>query len=150
MSLEDVGDLARRLSAAESVRRKLPQEVEKVREVMGKLSTAIRYMKKSEVFRHLENLSQEGRLFIMAKTQSEEVKKAVSNYITYADSLRPLVTGDDLKGMGVKEGPVFKDILDALKEAKIDRNLSAKEDELAFVRQYLSEKGIITGKSVIR
>ncbi|OPY68663.1 MAG: Multifunctional CCA protein [Syntrophorhabdaceae bacterium PtaU1.Bin034] len=150
MSLEDVGDLARRLSAAESVRRKLPQEVEKVREVMGKLSTAIRYMKKSEVFRQLENLSQEGRLFIMAKTQSEEVKKAVSNYITYADSLRPLVTGDDLKGMGVKEGPVFKDILDALKEAKIDRNLSAKEDELAFVRQYLSEKGIITGKSVIR
>ena len=40
MSLEDVGDLSRRLAASESVRRKLPQEVARVREVMGRLSAA--------------------------------------------------------------------------------------------------------------
>ena len=38
-----------------------------VGEVMGRLSTAIRFMKKSEVYRQLELLSQEGRLFVMAK-----------------------------------------------------------------------------------
>ena len=50
----------------------------------------------------------------MARTHSEEVKKAVSSYITYADSMRPVATGEDLKQMGIKEGPVFREILDAL------------------------------------
>ena len=57
ISLEDVGDLSRRLVTSESVRRKLPQEATKVREVTGKLSTAIRFMKKSEVYRQLELLA---------------------------------------------------------------------------------------------
>ena len=135
MSLADVGDLSRRLVTSESVRRKLPHEAANVREVTGRLSTAIRFMKKSEVYKQLELLSQEGRLFVMAKAHSEEVKKAVSNYITYVESFRPLTTGEDLLAMGIKEGPVFREILEALKEAKIDRNFATKQQELAFVRR---------------
>ena len=75
----------------------------------------------------------------MAKAHSEEVKKAVSNYITYAESFHPLMTGQDLLAMGIKEGPVFGEILEALKEAKIDRNFATKQQELAFVREYMEE-----------
>jgi tRNA nucleotidyltransferase (CCA-adding enzyme) len=139
MSHADVGDLSRRLVASESMRRKLPHEATNVQEVTGKLITAIRFMKKSEVYKHLELLSQEGRLFVMAKAHSEEVKKAVSNYITYAESFHPLTTGVDLLAMGIKEGPVFREILDALKEAKIDRSFATKQQELAFVREYMKE-----------
>jgi tRNA nucleotidyltransferase (CCA-adding enzyme) len=134
-----VSDLSRRLVASESVRKKLPHEVAAVGEVTGSLSTAIRFMKKSEVYKQLELLSQEGRLFVMAKVRSEEVRKAVSNYITYVESFRPLTTGVDLLAMGIKEGPVFKEILDALKEAKIDRNFATKQQELAFVAEYMKE-----------
>ncbi len=142
MSPADVGDLSRRLVASESVRKKLPHEVARVREVLARLSTAIRFMKKSEVYKQLELLSQEGRLFVMAKTHSEEVRKAVSNYITYAESFHPLTTGDDLLAMGIKEGPVFREILDALKEAKIDRSFATKQQELAFVREYMKEHDV--------
>ncbi len=139
ISLADVGDLSRRLVTSESVRRKLPHEATNVREVTGKLSTAIRFMKKSEVYKQLELLSQEGRLFVMAKAHSEEVRKAVSNYITYVESFHPLMTGQDLLAMGIKEGPIFREILEALKEAKIDRNFATKQQELAFVREYMEE-----------
>ena len=78
---------------------------------------------------------------------SEEVKKAVSGYITYAESMRPVATGEDLKTMGIKEGPVFKEILDALKEAKIDRNLTSKEEEIDFVKRYAEERRIPAGRA---
>jgi hypothetical protein len=35
---------------------------------------------------------------------------------------------------------VFGEILDALKEAKIDQNLATREDELAFVRRFVTEQ----------
>jgi tRNA nucleotidyltransferase (CCA-adding enzyme) len=147
MSADQTADFARRLGAPESIKRKLPNEAARVRDVMGKLSAGICVMKKSETFRLLELLTQEGRLFIMARTPSGEVKKAVSGYVTYAESLRPTATGEDLKRMGIKEGPVFKEILDALKEAKIDRNLTSKEEEIAFVKRYAEERRIPAGQA---
>jgi tRNA nucleotidyltransferase (CCA-adding enzyme) len=145
MPLEEVVDLSKKLATSESIRRKLAQEVVKVREVTGRLSTGVRYMKKSQVCRQLEVLSEEGRLFIMAKTHSEEMRRAVSNYVTYAESLTPATTGADIKALGIKEGPVYGEILDALRDAKIDEGLAAKEDELAFVRRFMREKGIMVG-----
>jgi tRNA nucleotidyltransferase (CCA-adding enzyme) len=142
MTIEDVAGLAAQLEMPESTRKKLLPDLEKTRSAMGKLATGITFMKKSEVYTCLEGLPQEGRLFIMAKTSSEKVRKAVSNYITYADSMKPVVGGRTLKLMGIKEGPVFGEILDALKKAKIDRNLGTKEEEVSFVHDFLREKGI--------
>jgi tRNA nucleotidyltransferase (CCA-adding enzyme) len=97
-------------------------------------------MKKSEIFRQLEPISQEAKLFIMAKTRSDAVKKAISNYITYPDTFNTILTGEDLKKMGIKEGPVYKNILEALKEAKIDLGLKTKEDEINFIAEYITKK----------
>ncbi len=146
LALDEVADLSKKLASSESIRKKLAQEVERVREAMTRLSTGIRYMKKSEVYRRLEVLTEESRLFIMAKTHSEEVKKAVSNYITYAESLTPATTGADIKVLGIKEGPVYGEILEALRQAKIDDGLTTKEDELAFVRRFIEERGMGTAK----
>jgi tRNA nucleotidyltransferase (CCA-adding enzyme) len=145
MTIEDVSDFSKKLTTSELVRRKLSQEVGRARETLSRLSITCRSMKKSEVYRQLEALTQEARLFIMAKSHSEDVKKAVSNYITYADSLNPALTGADVKAMGIKEGPVYGEILDALKEAKIDQNLLTKEEELAFLKRYVAERGIARG-----
>ncbi len=93
-------DFSKRLAPSEPMRRKLAQEVERAREILGRLSVACRFMKKSEVYRRLEALSPEGRLFIMAKSHSEEVKKAVSNYIIYADSLTPCHDRGGYQGNG--------------------------------------------------
>ena len=117
--------------------------VENLRRIMARFGQGINGIKRSEVYRMLDSLSREAMLFIMAKTRSEDVKKAISNYITHHDSFKPLTTGNDLKKLGVREGPVFKDILDHLKDAKIDLDLKTREDEAQFLQTYLSQKGIL-------
>ncbi len=142
MKIEDIAAFAVSLEIPESVRKKVIPEFEKTRSAMGRLGMDMPHMKKSEVFACLEALSQEGRLFMMARTQSERVRKAVSNYITYADNMKPSLGGKTLKLMGIKEGPVFGEILTALKKAKIDQNLATREQEIAFVHDYITKRGI--------
>ncbi len=110
---------------------------------MARLSMGISVMKKSAIYRILEPLSREAKLFIMAKTKSEEIKKTISGYITNRDSYKPFTTGEDIKKLGIQEGPIYKEVLEALKDAKIDMNLKTKEEESHFVDIYLMEKGLI-------
>jgi poly(A) polymerase len=46
----------------------------------------------------------------------------------------PLITGNDLKALGLKPGPEFKRLLDAVREAQLDGELRTREDALARVR----------------
>jgi hypothetical protein len=45
-----------------------------------------------------------------------------------------LVTGDDLKGMGLAPGPRFKEILLAVEEAQLEGRLHDRESALQFAR----------------
>jgi poly(A) polymerase len=48
----------------------------------------------------------------------------------------PLVTGDDLRALGLKPGPEFKRILDAVREAQLEGKIRTKEDGLQLVREH--------------
>ncbi|MHB1043181.1 MAG: CBS domain-containing protein [Eubacteriales bacterium] len=50
---------------------------------------------------------------------------------------RPGITGKDLREIGLKPGPVFKLVLDALWRARLDGKVRTREEELAFVREYV-------------
>ncbi len=45
-----------------------------------------------------------------------------------------LVTGDDLKGMGLAPGPRFKEILLAIEEAQLEGRLADRESALEYAR----------------
>ena len=143
MKNDEVEHFCVHMEMAEKVRRKTLEDTVRLREAMAKLAMGISVMKKSEVFRALEPLSREAKLFAMAKTKSEEVRKAISAYITGKASLKPITTGDDLKKLGIQEGPLYKEVLEELKDAKIDLNLKTKDEEAQFVNNYLSQKGIV-------
>jgi poly(A) polymerase len=55
---------------------------------------------------------------------------------TPPEQVRPprLVTGEDLKGMGIRPGPRFKEILLAVEEAQLDGRFSDRESALEFAR----------------
>jgi poly(A) polymerase len=44
----------------------------------------------------------------------------------------PLVTGDDLTAAGIKPGPVFKRVLDAVYDAQLEARVGSKEQALAM------------------
>lgn len=142
MKNEEIFDFCRKTEMTERLRKRTIENVEMIQNTMQRLMSGIQAMTKSQVYRLIDPLSQEARLFIMARTKSPEIKKAVSNYITYIDSYKSLLTGNDLKRIGVKEGPVYREILDKLRDAKIDMNLKTRDEEMGFVRSYILSKGV--------
>jgi poly(A) polymerase len=51
----------------------------------------------------------------------------------------PLLTGDDLIQAGHKPGPLFKKLLDAVREAQLDGTIRTKEEAWALTRRLLAE-----------
>jgi len=56
---------------------------------------------------------------------------------TPPEQVRParLVTGDDLKEMGFRPGPLFREMLQAVEDAQLDGRLASRDEALAFIRQ---------------
>jgi tRNA nucleotidyltransferase (CCA-adding enzyme) len=94
-----------------------------------------RRAKPSEVYNILEPLPTEVKLFLMAKTEDEEIKRDISLYFTALRSTRPALGGRDLIAMGFKPGPLFREIMTALLKAKLDRKIKSREEEVDFVRR---------------
>lgn len=53
----------------------------------------------------------------------------------------PLLTGDDLIQAGHKPGPIFKRLLDAVREAQLDGTIRTKDEAWALVQRLLAEAG---------
>lgn len=56
---------------------------------------------------------------------------------TPPEQVRPprLVTGDDLREMGLRPGPKFKEILRAVEDAQLDGQVATREEAMAYVRK---------------
>jgi poly(A) polymerase len=51
----------------------------------------------------------------------------------------PLVTGADLKGRNLPSGPIYKQLLDAVREAQLDGTIHTREEALAFLEKLIGE-----------
>jgi poly(A) polymerase len=51
-----------------------------------------------------------------------------------------LLTGDDLIKLGLEPGPVFKEILDRIREAQLDGLITTREDAMRLVEQIQREQ----------
>ena len=47
----------------------------------------------------------------------------------------PLVTGDDLKQLGLPPGPAYREILDALRDAQLERRIASRAEALAMAKR---------------
>lgn len=80
----------------------------------------------------------EAALLCMALSMDDNKKKEVSRYLLDLRRIRPILTGDDLKGLGVPPGPVYTRILNQVLHEKLSGRLSSKDEELAFVKGRLN------------
>jgi poly(A) polymerase len=79
------------------------------------------------------------RLDCMSSHRNLDAYKFVQRFLaeTPPEQVRPdrLVTGEDLKQMGFRPGPLYKQILQAVEDAQLDGALSDRERALTFVRE---------------
>jgi tRNA nucleotidyltransferase (CCA-adding enzyme) len=67
----------------------------------------------------------------------------LNNYLVVLQHMRTELTGDYLRELGIPPGPLYKEILDELFRAKLDREVKSREDEERFVRERLHDKGLL-------
>lgn len=84
-----------------------------------------------KLFKHLSN---EGLLYLAAIARKNDIRKAVSLYVTKLRLVKPETNGNDLKAMGYSQGPVFKKILTELKNARLDGVVSTRQEEAEFIK----------------
>ena len=94
-----------------------------------------RTLKPSEVYHLLSGLSAETLLILMAKSKGDSVKRQVSAFLTTYQHVKPVLTGIDLKAMGLKPGPQFREVLDRLLDAKLDGEVKTEGEERSLVHR---------------
>ena len=90
----------------------------------------------SRLYRKLIEFRTELILYMMAVTKQEKVKKAISHYFTNLRSVGVSIKGRDLQKMGIEPGPVYRQILQAALDAKLNGKLKTRKDELDFARGF--------------
>jgi tRNA nucleotidyltransferase (CCA-adding enzyme) len=92
-------------------------------------------LKNSQVYRKLRPFHTETLLYIMASTTRDASKQAISNYMTQLRSIKTLLDGRYLKEKGVKPGPVYREILESLLDARLNGEVTTLLDEVEFVQK---------------
>jgi tRNA nucleotidyltransferase (CCA-adding enzyme) len=90
----------------------------------------------STIYRELSGFRTELILYMMAISRQKMVKKAISLYFTRLRRVMVSLKGKDLQQMGVEPGPIYREILQAALDAKLNGNLKTRKDELEFARGY--------------
>nr|WP_321466217.1 CBS domain-containing protein [uncultured Desulfobulbus sp.] len=114
-------------------RKKLIQQktdVEKIAQEMMKRP----YFKPSEIYWLLIDLEPEGWLYLMTIARKRFMQQSVSLFVTQLRKVKPLVTGEELKALGYRPGPLFRTILNHLIERQLDGIISDHQQALDFVR----------------
>ena len=92
-------------------------------------------LKNSEILQQLTGLPLEVLLFLIAKTEFNRVEKRIKLFITVLRKIRPLIKGEDLAGLGIKAGPVYKEIFRAILRKKLNGGLKTKKEERFFIKE---------------
>ncbi|MSQ33161.1 MAG: CCA tRNA nucleotidyltransferase [Dehalococcoidia bacterium] len=65
-------------------------------------------------------------------------RRLLAHYLQEGRPTRPLLRGADLQALGVPAGPALGRILEALRDARLDKRVKTREDEAALVRRLVA------------
>ncbi|MGE4559324.1 MAG: CBS domain-containing protein [Desulfobulbus sp.] len=114
-------------------RKKLIQQkndVERIAREMVKRT----YFKPSEIYWLLIDLEPEGWLYLMTIARKRFIQQAASLFVTQLRTVKPLVTGDELKRLGYIPGPQFRTMRNHLIEGQLDGAIGDHQQALDFIR----------------
>jgi tRNA nucleotidyltransferase (CCA-adding enzyme) len=98
--------------------------------------------KPSDVVAALEDSSEEARLLLRVTTDSWLARQRLDLYQRRLRHVKPLLTGDDLRRMGIPPGRVYYRILDRLRAAHLDGEIHSRAEEEWLLQQILAESDV--------
>ncbi|MBN1146002.1 MAG: CBS domain-containing protein [Anaerolineales bacterium] len=87
----------------------------------------------SQVAARLESAPAASRYALYLATDDPQLQAALWNYASQWRKVEPGVDGNDLKALGLPPGPVYRRILDRLRDAWLDDEIHSPAEERAFL-----------------
>jgi len=130
LSMEALRELARSMVMHDPESRGLTSQRDGLKKLLG---TLYKFSGDNHrLYTLLRPYDTETLLYVMAKTQSEKVRRLISGYFTHLRKIRVELRGRDLVNMGFQPGPLFKRILDGLLKARLNGEVNSREEEIRF------------------
>jgi len=130
----EVRAILRRLNPPSRIATGVSRDLTRLRALSRQLQQA-RDLPPSRVYRWLVDASLETALALMARTERADLRKIIGDFLTTKRQVRPILRGDDLRALGIRPGPIYRDILNSLLYEKLDGHLQSRDDELRFLRR---------------
>jgi tRNA nucleotidyltransferase (CCA-adding enzyme) len=137
MGPDDVEEIITPLRLRKSTTRTLRDTID-LKNSLGRLAST--QITASQVYTLLIAYAAEA---VVANVIVGEMPPAVHRLNEFINKLRyikPTINGEDLKKLGVAQGPGIKDMLHRLLEARLDGKAATRRDEEALVRSWLAGK----------
>jgi tRNA nucleotidyltransferase (CCA-adding enzyme) len=99
------------------------------------------FMQPSEIYWLLSELDNEGLLYLMTIARKKYIQQAVSRFVTRLRTVKPLISGDDLKQLGYRPGPEFRTMLNHVIEAQLNGKVHNRDEALELIRQRYPRPG---------
>lgn len=135
---EQMPVFARRLGLPPALQQLLGEQRSLARQVSISLHRSIRRgsrIRPSEVSRRLRPFSIEMLLFMLAQSGSEGFRRSLTQFVTQWRDESVNLDGNDLRSLGVPPGPLYKEILQTVLDARLDGKVSSRREELALVKK---------------
>jgi tRNA nucleotidyltransferase (CCA-adding enzyme) len=133
LKAEDIRTTIDRLSPSPRIKEMIIKGISSARDVVRQLPVR----DPAEIYRLFHHLKLEVILFAMALSEDRQKKKVISRYLTELRNIKPALTGEDLKEMGIEPGPVYTKIFGKLLDEKLRGRAKSREDEQQFVRNLI-------------
>jgi tRNA nucleotidyltransferase (CCA-adding enzyme) len=98
-------------------------------------------LRPSEIVAALDESSDEARLVLRIVSDDWLVRQRLDLYQRRLQHVRSILTGDDLRRMGLQPGRIYRRVLERLRAARLDGELATRTEEEALVRQLLTTRG---------
>ncbi|MEW5718012.1 MAG: CBS domain-containing protein [Chloroflexota bacterium] len=95
----------------------------------------------SALYRLLVDYGDDALALFALATDAERARERLALFRTRLRGLAPELTGNDLKRMGIRPGPQYRAILDRLREARLDGEISTRAEEEMLVNQAIGQSG---------
>ncbi|HEY9769147.1 MAG TPA: CBS domain-containing protein [Coleofasciculaceae cyanobacterium] len=87
----------------------------------------------SQIYQLLHSYKPLG-LILFAARSNKQIRRLVWQYITNLSQVKPLLNGNDLKTLGFKPGPLYKQILADVLAATLDRRICDRAKAVEYVK----------------
>ena len=94
-------------------------------------------MARSEIYRLLSPYADEVIFVCWLSSTDPVVKSRLELYHRELSSVQPLIGGNELRAMGLRPGPLYSELLEALRAARLDGAVVSLQDERSLVERML-------------